>query len=113
MGTLWGRFGAGDENGDPAGTRGAGARRGDPVGTPRRPPPGTLLILMAQGAPGKPGRQVLKAETSEKGPRPQALSPATRNLYAVPGCSSWRFSCEWSGGAASSCGRGGDTGKGR
>lgn len=40
----------------------------------------TLLILMAQGAPGKPGRQVLKAETSEKVPRPQALMPDTRNL---------------------------------
>lgn len=40
----------------------------------------TLLILMAQGAPGKPGRQVLKAEISEKAPRPQALIPATRNL---------------------------------
>lgn len=40
----------------------------------------TLLILMAQGAPGKPGRHVLKAEISLKGPRPQALIPATRNL---------------------------------
>lgn len=55
-------------------------------------PPGreglTLLILMAQGAPGKPGRHVLNADTSEKAPRPQMLIPATRNLYAVPGCSS-------------------------
>lgn len=40
----------------------------------------TLLILMAQGAPGNPGRQVLKADISEKAPRPQALIPATRNL---------------------------------
>lgn len=40
----------------------------------------TLLILMAQGAPGKPGRHVLKAEISLKGPLPQALIPATRNL---------------------------------
>ena len=40
----------------------------------------TLLILMAHGAPGKPGRHVLKAEISLKGPRPQALIPATRNL---------------------------------
>lgn len=40
----------------------------------------TLLILIAQGAPGKPGRQVLKAETSEKFPRPQVLIPATLNL---------------------------------
>lgn len=35
---------------------------------------------MAQGAPGKPGKQVLKADISEKEPRPQALMPATRNL---------------------------------
>lgn len=35
---------------------------------------------MAQGAPGKPGKQVLNAEISLKGPRPQALIPATRNL---------------------------------
>lgn len=40
----------------------------------------TLLILMAQGAPGNPGRQVLNADISEKAPRPQALIPATRNL---------------------------------
>jgi hypothetical protein len=40
----------------------------------------TLLILMAEGAPGYPGRQVLKAEISLKDPRPQALIPATRNL---------------------------------
>lgn len=51
----------------------------------------TLLILMAHGAPGKPGRHVLKADTSEKAPRPQMLMPATRNLYAVPGCSSTFF----------------------
>ena len=43
-------------------------------------------ILMADGAPGKPGRHVLNADTSDHGPRPQALIPATRNLYAVPGC---------------------------
>merc|ERR1719357_362949 len=43
-------------------------------------PSGLLLILMAQGAPGNPGRQVLNADISEKVPRPQALIPATRNL---------------------------------
>jgi len=50
-------------------------------------PPSALEILMAEGAPGKPGMQVLKAETSDHAPRPQVLMPATRNLYAVPG---WR-----------------------
>ena len=40
----------------------------------------TLLILMAEGAPGNPGRHVLKAEISLQGPRPQALIPATLNL---------------------------------
>lgn len=40
----------------------------------------TLLILIADGAPGKPGKQVLKADTSLNGPRPHALMPATRNL---------------------------------
>ena len=35
-----------------------------------------------------PGRQVLKAEISDQAPLPQALMPATLNLYAVPGCSS-------------------------
>ena len=52
----------------------------------------TLLIFMADGAPGKPGRHVLNAEISLNGPRPQALMPATRNLYAVPGSSSCRLS---------------------
>ena len=37
-------------------------------------------ILMADGAPGNPGRQVLKAEISDQLPRPQALIPATLNL---------------------------------
>ena len=37
-------------------------------------------ILMAEGAPGKPGRHVLKAEISDHAPRPQAFIPATRNL---------------------------------
>lgn len=46
---------------------------------------------MAHGAPGKPGKQVLNADTSENVPRPQALIPATRNLYAVPGESSTFF----------------------
>lgn len=53
--------------------------------------PPTLLILMAEGAPGQPGRQVLNAEISLKAPRPQALIPATRNLQAVPGRSSCFF----------------------
>ena len=48
----------------------------------------TLLILIALGAPGNPGRQVLKAEISEKGPLPQTLMAATLNLYAVPGTNS-------------------------
>ncbi len=43
---------------------------------------------MADGAPGKPGMQVLKAATSEKKPMPQELMPHTRNLYAFPGWSS-------------------------
>ncbi len=43
---------------------------------------------MADGAPGKPGMQVLKAATSEKGPLPHELMPHTRNLYALPGWSS-------------------------
>ena len=43
-------------------------------------PSAVLLILMADGAPGKPGRQVLNAETSENGPRPHSLMAATRNL---------------------------------
>ena len=47
-----------------------------------------LEILMAEGAPGKPGRHVLNAEISDHAPRPHALMPATRNLYAVPGASS-------------------------
>lgn len=37
-------------------------------------------IFMADGAPGYPGRHVLKAETSDHGPLPQAFMPATRNL---------------------------------
>jgi len=52
----------------------------------------TLLILMDDGAPGKPGRHVLNAVTSLNGPRPHELIAATRNLYAVPGCNSRRFS---------------------
>ena len=40
----------------------------------------TLLILMAEGAPGNPGMQVLKAATSENWPLPQELMPHTRNL---------------------------------
>ena len=56
-------------------------------GSQERCAPSTdLEILMADGAPGKPGRHVLNADTSDHGPRPQALIPATRNLYAVPGC---------------------------
>ncbi len=35
---------------------------------------------MAHGAPGKPGKQVLKADISEKAPRPHVFIPATRNL---------------------------------
>ena len=35
---------------------------------------------MADGAPGKPGKQVLKADISLNGPLPQAFIPATRNL---------------------------------
>jgi len=54
-------------------------------------PSTVLLIFMADGAPGKPGRQVLKADTSEKGPRPHSLMAATRNLYAVPGSKSTFF----------------------
>jgi len=55
----------------------------------------TLLILIDDGAPGKPGKHVLKAVTSLNGPRPQALIPATRNLYAVPGNSSTRVNASW------------------
>ena len=40
----------------------------------------TLLMRMAEGAPGKPGMQVLKAATSEKEPLPQELMPHTLNL---------------------------------
>ena len=43
-------------------------------------PSGLLEILIAEGAPGKPGRHVLKALTSDQALRPQALMPATRNL---------------------------------
>lgn len=57
----------------------------------------TLLILMAEGAPGNPGRHVLKADISLQGPLPQALIPATRNLYAVPGCNSCFLRTLWSG----------------
>ena len=39
-----------------------------------------LEILIAEGAPGKPGRHVLNADTSDQPPRPHALMPATRNL---------------------------------
>ena len=39
-----------------------------------------LDILIAEGAPGKPGKQVLNAEISDQAPLPQALVPATRNL---------------------------------
>ena len=48
----------------------------------------TLLILMAEGAPGNPGMQVLNAAISEKGPLPHELMAHTLNLYALPGCSS-------------------------
>ncbi len=51
----------------------------------------TLLILMADGAPGNPGKQVLNADTSLNCPLPHALMPATLNLYAVPGKSSCLF----------------------
>ncbi len=40
----------------------------------------TLLILMADGAPGNPGIQVLNAATSENGPFPQEFKPQTLNL---------------------------------
>ena len=40
----------------------------------------TLLILIAEGAPGNPGMHVLNAATSENGPRPHELRPHTRNL---------------------------------
>ena len=50
----------------------------------------TLLILIAEGAPGNPGMQVLNAATSEKGPLPQELIPHTLNLYALPDCNSTR-----------------------
>jgi hypothetical protein len=43
-------------------------------------PSGDFEILMAEGAPGNPGRQVLKALTSDQAPRPHAFIPATRNL---------------------------------
>ena len=39
-----------------------------------------LDILIADGAPGKPGRQVLKADISDHAPLPQAFIPATLNL---------------------------------
>lgn len=61
------------------------------IGAPLESKESTLLILMAHGAPGKPGKQVLNADISENVPRPQVLMPATRNLYAVPGCSSTFF----------------------
>lgn len=47
-----------------------------------------MLILMAEGAPGNPGMQVLNAAISEKGPLPHELMAHTLNLYALPGCSS-------------------------
>lgn len=50
--------------------------------------PQTLLMRIAEGAPGNPGIQVLNAATSEKAPLPQELMPHTRNLYAFPGCNS-------------------------
>lgn len=40
----------------------------------------TLLIRIAEGAPGKPGMQVLKAATSENMPLPQEFIPHTLNL---------------------------------
>ena len=61
--------------------QGEESRHGDvplPSTTPSSPP--TLLILMAEGAPGNPGMQVLKAVTSLKLPVPQVLMAATRNL---------------------------------
>lgn len=48
----------------------------------------TLLMRIAEGAPGKPGIQVLKAATSENKPLPQEFIPHTLNLYAFPGWSS-------------------------
>ena len=56
----------------------------------------TLLILMAEGAPGNPGMHVLA--TSEKGPLPHELMAHTRNLYAFPGCSSTLWVLGGSGG---------------
>ena len=66
---------------------------------------------MADGAPGKPGMQVLKAATSEKGPLPHELMPHTRNLYALPGWSStlWTLGacvCGGGGGGVCACGGG-------
>ena len=40
----------------------------------------TLLMRIADGAPGKPGMQVLNAATSENKPLPQLFIPHTRNL---------------------------------
>ena len=39
-----------------------------------------LDILIAEGDPGKPGKQVLNVEISDQAPRQQASIPATRNL---------------------------------
>lgn len=40
----------------------------------------TLVILTAEGAPGKPGWQVLNSLTGLKSPWPKQLKPATLNL---------------------------------
>lgn len=48
-------------------------------------PSGDFEILIADGAPGNPGRQVLNGATSLHSPRPQLLMAATRNRYAQPG----------------------------
>ena len=45
----------------------------------------TLLICMADGAPGKWDMHVLKIATFEKEPLPQELIAHTRNLKAFPG----------------------------
>lgn len=45
----------------------------------------TFEILTAEGAPGKPGIQVLNSLILLKGPIPQPLIAATLNLYPVPG----------------------------
>uniref|UniRef100_A0A182M1T8 Peptidase M24 domain-containing protein n=1 Tax=Anopheles culicifacies TaxID=139723 RepID=A0A182M1T8_9DIPT len=55
-------------------------------------PSGDLEILIADGAPGKPGKHVLNGVASLHSPRPQLLMAATRNRYAQPGSRFIRFS---------------------